>query len=178
MGGFCRQVSLGCVFFPPRVFFLKLASVFVKLASSSGSLFEMATSEQAQPAATVPGVTEEKVDKEQVYQWILDLGDPKKREQSLLELRCGVFSFFGLYLIDFDVRERGGGEDSWRRIDRLFVISKTFARCIHLCSMLYFNEYRAVYASLLYVLSVIYVMHVIYLSMLHIYLYIYYIVYL
>ncbi|VDM43247.1 unnamed protein product [Toxocara canis] len=28
----------------------------------------------------------EKVDKEQVYQWILDLGDPKKREQSAVEL--------------------------------------------------------------------------------------------
>lgn len=31
-------------------------------------------------------LSEEKVDKEQVYDWILDLSDPKKREQALLEL--------------------------------------------------------------------------------------------
>ncbi|VDK24770.1 unnamed protein product [Anisakis simplex] len=52
----------------------------------------MATSEASTTASNA--TTEDKVDKEQVYQWIIDLGDPKKREQSLLELRLSLLHAF------------------------------------------------------------------------------------
>lgn len=36
------------------------------------------------------------IDLDQVYQWILDLGDPRKRENALLELRYFVgIKFWG-----------------------------------------------------------------------------------
>uniref|UniRef100_A0A914WRM5 CCR4-NOT transcription complex subunit 9 n=1 Tax=Plectus sambesii TaxID=2011161 RepID=A0A914WRM5_9BILA len=46
----------------------------------------MASATDGQASATANGAQQSDIDKEQVYQWILDLGDPKKREQALLEL--------------------------------------------------------------------------------------------
>lgn len=57
------------------------------LASNNSTVEQQQSASSTMQQQQSTDATNNQVDKEQVFQWILDLGDQKKREQALLELR-------------------------------------------------------------------------------------------